>query len=389
MIVPRSTITYPIYGIGGILPLNLRAMRKSSLMSFFVLMVFLSVSFLVNGLLNKLSLTAFILQVIMTVPFFLFALGFKADLNTEEILKVLRFMNVALMIFSFINLVRDGFPYKLPYRDYLPDEYFGLYFTGGARIITLIGFFGLAAEIANKKLRKKRYLLVDLINFLVPSYITGIACGIAGYSFLVLRKPRVLLATTLLMILPMYYAYVRLGNLNNTFMSTFGHHPKILAYLTIGYLYTDNPVVALLGTGLGQFTGTAALWGSTAIQAISTQSAGHIPGLFTSDYHNLYMAPYLAIGIEKMQATSSVLNKPYTSFSTIFCELGLVVSFILFYLIYMRFRQIRKINSHAYVLMLFGAALFTLDQWHDSYFFAFLLLLMANFQSDPLPQTDG
>src|SRR3546814_13330325 len=77
-----------------------------------------------------------------------------------------------------------GFPFLLPYIDFLPDHYSAGYGLGGGKIVTVVGFFGLLVEVFGKSPETGRganarilHGLVAGINFLAPSYILGIVAG--------------------------------------------------------------------------------------------------------------------------------------------------------------------------------------------------------------------
>jgi len=368
--LPRSAATYPLYLLATLLLVDYRRLRRSTLVVLAGGLVFFALAFHLQG--PGLSVTALGLELALVLPTLLFLAAAPVRLTAAQATQIVRLLNVLVGVFGFYHLFTLGFPLRLPYRDYLPDEYFGAYGLGGAQLVTLIGFFGLVAEqLSDRPARGLR--LLALVNFILPSYILGIVAGVAGLSLLVRRRPLLLAVGGLVIALPLAYALLRLDLLNTTLAGEFGAHPKRLAFDTVLALYREQPSTLLFGTGLGQFSSVPALWGSTLL------ASGHdipaLPGLFASDYHYDYLGTLLAVSEQDAFALSSSINKPYNSFSTLLAEWGLVATLGFCALMGRRFYQLRApLGSYSAVLMVTVMILYGGELWHDDLWLGFLLL---------------
>ena len=374
--LPRSAATYPLYLLASLLLVDLGRLRRATLVVLVGGLVWFALAFYLQG--PGVSVTALGLEVALVLPTLLFLAGAPVRLTAAQATQVVRLLNVLVAGFSFYHLLTLGFPLRLPYRDYLPDEYFGAYGVGGAQLVTLIGFFGLVAEqLSDRPGRAAR--LLALINFLLPSYIVGIVAGVAGLSLLVRRRPLLLAAGVLVIALPLAYALLRLDLVNTTLASEFGAHPKRLAFDTVLALYREQPATLLRGAGLGQFSSVPALWGSALLP--SGHGVPTLPGLFASDYHYDYLGALLAVNVQDAFALSSSLNKPYNSYSTLLAEWGLVATLGFLVLLGRRFYQLRaRLGPYSAVLFVTVMILYGGELWHDDLWLGFLLLGATGFR---------
>jgi len=241
--------------------------------------------------------------------------------------------NYLVVFLSIVNLVVNwGFPFRLPYVHYLPDAISSLWGLGGAKLVTVVGFFGLLSLIKQYQQGRvvgKCLILCCGFNFLLPSYNIGIVAGVlalAAASLSSLDVKRVLVTGSFLGFVALLvgsYFVGRLDSLNMIFFHEFGMHPKVYSFFSLKEMFEFSPLLLLTGTGLGNFSGTAALWASEYLSLTSGHSRIELPGLKESALHAQFMAPALAVTVDDVWALSSTLNKPYTTVTTLVGELGL------------------------------------------------------------------
>jgi len=383
LLLPRSPVTYPLYALSGPLLVDLRKSPVSAYVIFFALVAWFFLSFIVVSAQRELSSTAFVLELVLLSPLLLFISGFSFAFKARDCLLSIRLINLGCFVFSLVNLIGHGFPLALPYLHYLPDEYFGPYGTGGARIVTIAGFTGLLLETCAQPPSRHRWLwlMIALSNFIVPSYILGIVCGLAAFGLLAVRRPGLLVLTCLLIIPAGIYALERLANVNSIIAQTIGWHPKVYAHLLVFKVFATDTLALFFGTGIGQFTSTPQTWASEPFQYISAQSAPNLPGLEPSFFHEYYIYPVSSLAYENKWALSSALNKPYTGITTLFVELG-AFSVVVVYLFFKRAAAIWAQNRMALVFFAFFIALNAVDQWLDNLWLGYCLLLSAACFSD-------
>lgn len=335
LILPRSVYTYPLYNIAPLLLFSVdRSQNIKFLLNYFLLVVFFCISIFCLSLFYNIFLTNFILELVMLTPLIFFLMGFGGSVCEKKSITAIRIISVSVFIFSMLNMVKNGFPLRLPYIDYLPDEFFGPYGIGGARIVTVVGFFSLIMEVKRGR-GSLFYIVISLVNFIAPSYILGICAGAGSIAVYVLRRGGWLyfIVIGFLLLPAAYYAVDRLSGMNMMIFDAFGLHPKLIAYKTIFDFYFDNPHLLLTGAGLGQFSSSPALWGNEVIRFISIQDTLKLPGLGQPHFQDIYLNGYFELAYENIYALSSALNKPYTSISTLIIELGLLV-FIIFLIVF-------------------------------------------------------
>ena len=376
-------MAYPLYALSGPLLIDFRRSALGAYVALCAILLWLAIAFTATYTQRDVSVTAFLLELVLLTPLLLFISGFSLAVRPVDCLWSLRFVNLACFVFSVINLVRNGFPLALPYLDYLPDEYFGTFGIGGARIVTIFGFTGLLMEASMRSASRYSnvFLLVAFCNFVVPSYILGIVCGLAAFALIVIRRPGVLLLAGLLLIPAALYALDRLGRVNSIIAQTVGWHPKVYAHILVYKVFSADAFTTLLGTGVGQFTSTPQIWASEAFRSISAQSAPNLPGLSSSYFHLTHVEPVSSLAYETKWALSSALNKPYTGATTALIEMG-AFSLVLAYLFCKRALHICTRSPMALVFFAFFISLNLVDQWLDNLWLGYCLLLTAAFFSD-------
>tara|TARA_R110002167_G_scaffold57808_2_gene163475 strand:- start:13684 stop:14817 length:1134 start_codon:yes stop_codon:yes gene_type:complete len=350
---------------------------------FWVLLFFIS-AFAIRSLGHNLSLGAFLLEFALFIPFILFLLGASVKGRVSSI-NIMRALNFLVFFESIINMVLNyGFPTNLPYVNFLPDAYGAFYGLGGAKIVTVIGFFGLMAEYLYRNGRAIAwswfFLVVASSNFIIPNYVIGILCGVSAV-LIVSRKGFYtwLIFAVVLMVFGGYITY-RFETLNNYMSDELGMHPKIYAYYIVFLMFVENPLSILIGTGLGQFSGVSALWASEYLAEISTHGIPNLPLFFMSDYHDEYLGGVLSYVGDSIWYLSSSANKPYSSFSTLLAETGLVVTCFLVYFLRLRFKSMAIFNVEAKAVFWFCIGLMFLDNWHDSPWLGFCLITFSGFE---------
>jgi len=380
LLLPRVIPVYPFYLVPSFIAIKFTAVTVKR---FFLFSFLLLVNFLISALFAPVSITAFFLAYILQLPFLFFIFGVPIKKDYEGI-KILRILNVLTFLLSLANMTQYGFPAKLPYRDFPPDYFSALFGDGGAKMVTIIGFFGFISEIFTKKeKRNKTVLVISILNFLLPSYLIGIIMGLGALLLVAMRRhviiPFVVFMAGLI-ILP--YALERLQALNSNFSQTVGYNPKVFAYISIFEVYDKYPNTFFTGTGLGQFTSTPALWASKYMSSLSTHSIPNIPGLSMSGYHDKILGPILSTLSDNSWSLSSSANKPYTSLSTVFNEYGLIVGIYVLILYIKAFNDLGFKKRYVSTIFFFAAFLYCTDLMHDNFWLGYLLLLSKDISLD-------
>jgi hypothetical protein len=260
--------------------------------------------------------------------------------------------------------MEQGFPFKLPYINFAPDYYNARYGLGGAKIVTIIGFYGFVTELALKENKKKRYLLTAFCNFIMPSYILGILVGgIALFPFY-RRSKKLLFSVFILSFLVSPYVVYRLNTLGFSNLTSL---PKVEGFIAVYNLYAKYPSTIFIGTGLGQYISQAALWSSSYISELSTHNIPNIPFFFMSEFHHNIYGPIFS-SKDSFWDLSSSAQKPYSSIVAILGEFGLIFTLFIIIQFFKRINSIKNIKvKHTVFLFVFG--MFLVDNWHDSFFF--------------------
>lgn len=376
LLLPRATITYPFYvlAIFYMFVFGYRECLKIILISAMLLLCFLATySF------YDLSIVAFLVELPLIIPLFCFCAGFT--LKQLDYQAVIRFMSIALLCLSVMNMIVNyGFPFKLPYIHYLPDAYGAMFGLGGAKIVTVLGFFSIVAELYGRD-SNRYFLCIAILNFLMPSYLLGVACGIVALGLVFIRSLKMVLICATVIGFVFSYVLYRLDNLDFSVYLDFGMLPKVYAYYSVFKMYIDEPLVALVGTGLGQYASTSALWASDYLSELSSHGIPDIPGFYMSEFHDTYLGTVLNLGVENFWAISSSFNKPYTSISTLYAETGVIITSWLIWKFTKRILSSTSENAPRIVLISFVGLIFAIDTWHDSPWFMlglFLIIGMLN-----------
>ena len=380
--VPRHALSYPLYGLSCALLIDYRATNKRPYFILSGIIIWLSATYLVLLSQRSLSPTAFFLELVLILPLLAFLSGFT--FTRSNALTSIRLINLICLIYGMISLVEHGFPLKLPYRDFLSDAYWGPYGWGGARIVTIFGFTGVLLEISAASLGKQHriWLLLAFANFIAPSYIMGMVCGLAALLLVARKRPWPILTLCILLIPAGLFALGRLEHVNPSIAGPATWHPKILAYMLVLDLFSQETLNLVTGTGLGQFTSTPQLWASEALRAKSYQPIPSLPGLFNSELHLAYVEPVIDSIKQASFRMGSALSKPFAGFATLLSEVGLL--FLLFaYLFLKRSREICTRNIMALPFFVFFVSLNMVDMWIDNLWLGYCLMLTTGFFATP------
>jgi len=373
MMLPRVPLSYVFYASVPLLVLTrfnaLVATVIASITAFFVL------SFAIASLRYDTSITAFALELAISLSVCLGILGLSPRKEINARLLV-RYANILCFVLSISNMAQLGFPATLPYRDFLPDAYGALFGLGGAKIVTIIGFFGVVSELhsrASTNTSSSLYFLLAALNFVIPNFIIGIVCGSAAFVFL-LRDRQFLIAATLSIAIIAWSLAVRVDGLHTGFEDAFGLHPKLYQFHLVWNIYASDPTSIIFGTGPGQFSSEAALWASSAGRYVSTFSKPELPGFFSAEPHQLYLLPILERFSDDPYAISSSFNKPYGGLSTILGENGIIYAALIVFVIIRRYFFSTFSNTHTRSIGVFLLGLLLLDTSNDNPWLGLMLI---------------
>jgi hypothetical protein len=379
-LLPRVVATYPFYILSGfLLSSDVSHIKRYFLISCSIFFVLIS-HVLIVGLFYKTSITATILEFSQILPMFL--LLFCPFYGWDKTDSYIHKFNGFALFFSIVNIVVFyDFPFKLPYIDFLPDAFAGFWGSGGAKLVTILGFMGLLSCYFYKQPITSVATLVSLFNFIAPSYNIGIAAGVLAFAVVLLMSlsaRRVLFILFLALILAVFllpYLMFRIGELNMLFLDQFGMIPKLYAYYNIYLLFQGNPDVFIFGAGLGNVSGTASLWASDYISEISANQAMNLPGLFESEMHLKYLGDPLSIVELDRWAISSSINKPYSTFTTLIMELGFFTSLLVFIRFFYVIHQAVLNRNVRYIFLIFVFLIFLVDNMHANPLFWIIICL--------------
>lgn len=394
LLLPRLATTLPIYLSVLALHIVKNERVKRVLTLYCAFSSFLIFSFLYNSLLRSVSATAFIIEFFLLSPFLLLLSKHKDFIAFDK--NLIDKLNVLVFFLSVLNMaINHGFPAKLPYVHFLPDAFSAFWGNGGVKIVTLIGgigiIVGLDAYIKTGKVSK--LIGFSVINFIVPNYVIGMVCVTIGILIFVStlyiskyrRSKRSMKSTVAIVILGIFatlltsnYIIKRADDLHPYFEKTFEMHPKLYAYNRVLEMFIEKPDTLIFGSGLGNYSGTAALWASTYISAISDNERPNIPGLHESQLHNEYLAPALKVALVDRWAISSSFNKPYTTLSTLLAETGFfyTILIIVFFLRYV-FRT-SLIKPTQFAIIGIYSSIFMIDNLHTNPLIISTLILVIN-----------
>lgn len=373
MAVPRTAFSYAAYVGAPILLVNWLSSRTYAKALFLV--AFLATSAFVNRAMGlSFSVTAWALELALILPFFAAALGFMPAKYVNG-RRLIRILNIIVFATSIISLVQQGFPLRLPYIHYLPDFWNGGFGNGGAKIVTIIGFFGVVEALTRHRkssLLKNRALIIPFLNFVVPNFILGMVAGAAALVIFVRKNQALVFAGAALAMVIVPYLQFRVEQKNDSFTEAYGSSPKIYAFVAVGKLYVNEPHTIVTGTGLGQFTSQPAIWSSPINRYISTHEMPKLPGLFSADVHNQYIAPAMLRFRTEVWAIYSSANKPYSGISQLLAELGVPLTLILLYCLYHLFWRNAR-NDFGRSVFLFAIFVNLLDPQFDSPWFGVMM----------------
>lgn len=375
ILLPRFSATYPFYIFSTLLLFSYT--KRSSNLTLALLSLCLVSCFFINSLSTNVSPSGFFIEFIFMLPILSFVSFQKFRLSFLTAKATMRSLNFFVFSLSILSMVRQGFPFTLPYIDFAPDYYNGLYGLGGAKIVTIYGFFGVLSEIfITNKTREnvsKLHMLFALSNFLMPSYLIGILTGLIAFVPFLRKNKRfvVLIAITFSFIGP--YVLFRLDQLG---FNDIANIPKIKAYLLLIDLYMSHPSTIFIGTGLGQFISQSALWSSTYIAELSTHSIPNIPFFYMSEYHIEFFGPIFS-RVQDFWMISSSAKKPYNSVVALFGETGIIIGGYIIYTVAKRIVGY-SLDNVKLSFLIFLFTIFALDIWHDNIFFLFVTILFSN-----------
>lgn len=393
MAMPRAAPSYALYATAWLLLVPL----DSALMVAFGALALTAFLFFLVSLGWQVSLSAFLLEFVLTLPF-LYVLLSGRTLGPDLCRSTLRMVNLVLAFLSVVSLVGQGFPLRLPYMDFLPDFYSGGFGMGGGKIVTVLGFFGLAVELFAREIdadrggnsRRILHGIIGGINFLAPSYILGIVAGFAAIAVYAPRKWWLLLIILAAVSAIGGYILYRVTGLHMGAAVQLEHAPKIYALLITFSAFSEHPLTMLTGLGLGQFSSEPALWVGPGAEVLSSFTPPPIPGLFPAEAHLTYMAPILTAWGDNHWILSSSFNKPYSSLSILLAEWGLPASAALYGLLWWRYISSGTCGRGSVALFIFTVTLFALDLWHDSpWFGAGLLMATGALATSTVPSLRG
>ena len=368
MLLPRSSFAYAAYCLTPVLMcLSLRSVVFSIIVT-----IVLVVQYLLASSFWYLSPGAFAIELALTLPFFLAMSGFQLSWGVAPI-AVMRRLNLFIMILSVLSFIDNGFPARLPYVDFLPDEYHAAFGLGGAKIVTIVGFFGLIFEL-NKSRTLSVWFFIAALNFLAPSYVLGIMVGIISLAIFLFRDFRLLLLAIVIAAAIFPYVLFRFESLNSEFISSLGMHPKLYQFLNVLHIWREHFPDFLTGAGLGQFTGEAAQWSSPSPEVFSSARIPNVPGMFAGEPHLFLHHNLISYFTDSRFSLESSANKPFSSITTLIVEIGFIQTVLIFgYFILITVRRHGwRVFSTGILAFVFFVCL--VDSWHNSPWFALCLI---------------
>jgi hypothetical protein len=186
---------------------------------------------------------------------------------------------------------------------------------------------------------------------------------------------RVSLVMVILAVIVLPYMLDRLDNLNSVFIDDFGLHPKLFAVFLFVKTFLDDSLVFFAGGGLGNVSGTAAIWANQSINEISSHTPINIPGLFESEIHKKTIGIALSIIEKDPWAVHSSLNRPYFTYLSILFEFGIFMGVMMLYLFFRSILHGGLESSFAKILAVFFCFIFALDNLHSNPLFWGVILV--------------
>ena len=361
LLIPRVAASYPLYSLASFV-LSLDAKNKIRSIGFAIAVLAYCVShILILSLFYKVSMMNMILDYIQLLPFFLIML--KPMRSWEYDGRLIIQVNYIVLLLSLANMaINFGFPMRLPYIDFLPDAIAAFWGNGGVKITTVFGFMGVLSLFKNPEERSFLAWSVVIFNLMLPSYNVG-----------------VILSASLVP-----YVIGRLDGLSPVFYNEFGMHPKIYAIYMYLNLFLTDTWVFLFGGGLGNISGTAALWANESVSSISSHTPINLPGMFESEMHQKILGDALSIIELDPWAVLSSFNKPYFTIVTFFFEFGLIVGGGLLIIFFNSILTGGLDKAYGRVLAIFILSIFLIDNIHANPLFwgAILVGLRALIDDD-------
>lgn len=370
---PRTAISYGVY----LASIFILIKYDKSFLRALSISLILFLFFIINSLFYRTSTVAALVEIVFLMPFilFLFDAKFKSVFSAKDFLFNL---NLIVLCFSLLSYASQGFPFKLPYIHFSPDYYSSFFGMGGAKIVTIIGFFGLINNLFAKS-RNRIELIISLLNFILPNFILGILCGFIAL-FIVISRTRIKLIFTTVLIsslfLIFFFSYIndRINNVNSEVIEAVGYHPKIYSHLMVYEADSENPNFILFGTGVGQFSSVPAIWTSEIIRLDATHEVPKLGDLKMGEIHQKYFNRKFGLIKLSRYSLSSSFNKPYTGITTMLIELGFPITLYLLYLLFKRYRETELSIKKTGILFFFFLML--LDVWHDNIWMSTCLLAL-------------
>lgn len=379
-LLPRMAIVYPFYALSSfVMALDRNNISRGMLVSL-GLLVYATSHIVLLSFFYKVSVVNMLLDYAQILPLFLLmTMPFKSwDFDSHLII----ILNYAVFVLSIINMtVNYGFPLRLPYLHYLPDAIAAFWGSGGVKITTTCGFMAILCLIRNSNERNYFSWGVAIFNFILPSYNIGIMCGLLGISFLMMRNlsmvmlMRLIFAAIVLLITVVPYVLERLSDLNSIFFQEYGMHPKLYALNLYFELASTDFGVFVFGGGLGNISGTAALWANESLTRISLNTPMQIPGMFESELHIKTIGSALDIANYYPWAISSSLNKPFFTFATLLFEFGLIVGTAIILRFFYSILYGGIDPPYAKAMVLFFVMIFAIDNLHANPLFWCAILI--------------
>lgn len=369
-VVPRTAVSYLAY-VSAPLLLVSWVMAPWQVVTLAVLIAYAALGLLVASDAGSISVTSFALEMALIAPFLLFLLRVKTVGGIESAVRFLRIANIAVAAFSIVKMPVEG----IPYLTVLPDYWNGFFGLGGAKIVTILGFFGLLQElllVQHKRRASRISLVASVANFVLPSYLLGLACGALALAVAYIRSGRVV-ALLLVMVLPLaaWVGTSRIEAFNTSATQLTGEAPKAFAYRTaLDVVFSGD----LLGAGVGQLASTPQTWVDPGLAGGSAHSIPSLPGLMLSDAYRDRVASYTAVGNSNAYALSSSLNQPVAGWASLVGEWGLA-SIAFFGLLFARMRALRRRSALA-AAAVFLVAVNSIDIWYDSPWFSASLIAL-------------
>lgn len=389
LLIPRVAASYPLYSLASFV-LSLDAKYKIRSIGFAIVVLAYCVShILILSLFYKVSMMNMILDYIQLLPFFLIML--KPMRSWEYDGRLIIQVNYIVLLLSLANMVINfGFPMRLPYIDFLPDAIAAFWGNGGVKITTVFGFMGVLSLFKNPEERSFLAWSVVIFNLMLPSYNIGIASALLALSYLALRNMsfksilKMLIVGVILSASLVPYVVGRLDGLSPVFYDEFGMHPKIYAIYMYLNLFLTDTWIFLFGGGLGNISGTAALWANESISSISSHTPINLPGMFESEMHQKILGDALSIIELDPWAVLSSFNKPYFTIVTFFFEFGLIVGGGLLIIFFNSILTGGLDKAYGRVLAIFILSIFLIDNIHANPLFwgAILVGLRALIDDD-------